>query len=84
MAGYTYKHLSADDKAAIADQHRPDTPDTPIVDDALRAAWEADMYAHSVLAEQAADPDEKQEHLDAMATIEKALQKPVVPPPPNA
>lgn len=70
---YTYKHLNADDKAAIADQHRPDKPDTPVVDDALRAAWERDHYAHSLLAEQATGPDEKQAHLDAMATIEKAL-----------
>lgn len=70
---YTYKHLNAADMAAIADQHRPDKPDVPAVDDALRAAWERDHYAHSLLAGQAIDPDERQEHLDAMATIEAAL-----------
>lgn len=71
---YTYRYLTDDDKADIAEEHRPDRPE-PSVDDTLKEAWERDHYAHSLLAEQATDPDERQEHLDAMATIEAALER---------
>lgn len=72
-----YEHLSAEDRKAIADQHRADTDPAgdPVVDDAILAAWEREHYAHSLLAEQATDDDERQEHLDAMATIEDAVTR---------
>jgi hypothetical protein len=47
----------------------------PAVDDSLIAAWEADHFAHSQLAKNESDPNKKQTHLDAMATIEAAIKK---------
>lgn len=68
---YRYKHLNANDKARI-DRRVPEPPE-PAVDDELRRAWEADHYAHSLLAADPAFAHERQAHLDAMATIEAAL-----------
>lgn len=68
---YAYRFLNADDKADI-DSRILEQAKSAVTHD-LRRAWEQDHYAHALLAEAAADPDEKQAHLDAMATIEAAL-----------
>lgn len=68
---YTYRHLTADERKAIAAEHAQ--PDEPVVDDSLKEAWERDHYVHSLLAKETTG-EERQAHLDAMSTIEAALE----------
>lgn len=67
-----YAYLTADQQGAIrAEQARRAEPAVP--DAALRAAWEADHYAHTLLAESAEDPAERSAHLKAAGVLERAL-----------
>lgn len=66
-----YTHLTAEQQTALREQHAQRGRPAP-VSDALRAAWEADHYAHSLQAA-AKTGNEKAVHLKAMADIEKAL-----------
>lgn len=67
-----YTHLTPERQAAIRSQHAARGKPQPVVTDQLRAAWEADHYAHSLLAAEATGK-QKAEHQKAMAAIEKAL-----------
>lgn len=70
----TYKYLDADDKKAVESSvAERDRDAAPAVDDALVAAWEADHYAHSLLARNAATAEDRKEHEEAMKAIEDAL-----------
>lgn len=70
----TYKYLDADDRAAVeAGVADRDNEAAPAVDDALAAVWEADHYAHSLLAGNA-EGDDKKQHQAAMKAIEDALK----------
>lgn len=66
-----YQHLNDDAKTAIASAVNGGP--APASDAALRAAWEADHYAHSVLLSTCTDSDCQAGHREAMATIEAAL-----------
>lgn len=81
-----YRHLTAEQKAAVdADvQRRTAPPAAP--NDALVAAWEADHYAHSLLLAAATDEAEQEQHRAAIKTLEQAVhaarrERPAAPPP---
>lgn len=72
---YKIKHLNAEQQADIAARATA-TPSAPVIDDSLRAAWEADLVAHMALHDATTDKDVKKVHADAIKTLEAALNAP--------
>ncbi len=70
---FPYKWLTGSQQAELRRQHEQAAQ--PQVTDEMRAAWEAEHYAHSLQLAKATSAEERAEHRDAMTRIEAALRK---------
>ncbi len=70
---FPYKWLTGSQQAELRRQR--EQSDQEQVTDQMRAAWEAEHYAHSLQFAAATEPEDRQRHREAMAKIEAALRK---------